>query len=249
MRTIQALDAGAKVSAKWPNHIWSSQAVSDAIKSPEMIKLTSNEDGASVSIHKSLLCFSSSYYAAALNGKFLEANNNNFEICLMGEHLQAFANWIYTGTISTNDESLIISLYLFADEVDILALRRSAISHVADLDVLSWTGVKLILMHVTKNSPIRKYALDSYIAHWKPTTDLSISLPLDPGTTADFLLAHSNFLSELLNGVALRDPSDRYSDECPCCVDLCRYHEHENDEERTATCGQLIWAKLPSRVG
>ena len=83
------------------------------------------------------MCFFSSYYAAALNGKFIEAKNDRFEVDLSEEHLHAFADWIYTGSfnmefLSETEECLYVNLYLFADQMDIIALRRSALSNLAD---------------------------------------------------------------------------------------------------------------------
>ncbi|CAD0100292.1 unnamed protein product [Aureobasidium mustum] len=208
------------------------------MKSPETIKLASTKDGVVVSIHKGLLCFFSSYYAAALNGNFLEAEKDRFEVGLSGAQLQAFAEWIYTGTFNVHDredEFLFISLYIFADLVDIIALRRSAISHIADLSIVSWSMVELILKNVTQNSPLRRHVSDNYIAHWMPTTDANRPRLPDSQTDSVYLVAHSNFMFELLKGVALRKVSADDATKCPCCNDLCKYHEHESDEEREAS--------------
>ncbi|KAG9911579.1 hypothetical protein KCU98_g7904, partial [Aureobasidium melanogenum] len=248
MRAIQVLPDYADLSDKWPSHVWSKKAVSRCIDSKELITLVSSQDKSEVYVNKDLLCFFSSYYAAALNGKFLEANKDRFEVDLSGEHLVAFRDWMYMGTfdhligyLSEGLECLYVKLYLFADQTDIIALRRNAISHLADEDLLTWDLAKLILMNLPENSPLRRYALDSFIAHWEPSYGLTIPR-LDSQSDPEYLL--SNFLGEVLTGVALRKlPTDDCT-QCPCDNDLCRYHEHESEEEREATCGKIQDAKL-----
>ncbi|KAH0157301.1 hypothetical protein KCU67_g7960, partial [Aureobasidium melanogenum] len=255
MRAIQALANGDRVSEKWPNHVWSPKAVSDALKkSSATIKLVSSQDGFEVSIHRELLCFFSSYYNAALNGKFLEATKDRFEVDLSEEHLHSFSYWIYTGSFnvellsgSESEESLYVKLYIFADQMDILALRRSAISHLADADPLTWDLVKLILMNLPENSPLRRSVLDMFIAHW--TLESKWGLP-EPDSPVDHecFPALYKFMREVMAGITLRTSCPEESTECPCCIDLCRYHEHESEEEREATCGQIENAKLCSRA-
>lgn len=188
-----------------------------------------------MTIHRELLCFFSSYYAAALNGKFIEAKNDRFEVDLSEEHLHAFADWIYTGSfnmefLSETEECLYVNLYLFADQMDIIALRRSALSNLADQEPLSWESVKVILMNLPETSLLRKFALDSFIAHWEPSNS-SMVPQLDNSTNSEYLLALYKFVGEVLTGVALRKFPVNDCTECPCCVNLCTYHEHENEEE------------------
>ncbi|KAH0156313.1 hypothetical protein KCU67_g8364, partial [Aureobasidium melanogenum] len=176
MRAIQVLSDYADLSDKWPSHVWSKKAVSKCMNSKEIITLVSSQDESEVYVNKDLLCFFSSYYAAALNGKFLEANKDHFEVDLSGENLVAFRDWMYMGTfdhligyLSEPLECLYVKLYIFADQMDIIALRRSAISHLPDEDPLTWDLIKLILTNLPESSPLRRYALDSFIAHWKPS--------------------------------------------------------------------------------
>ncbi|KAH0366444.1 hypothetical protein KCU65_g5376, partial [Aureobasidium melanogenum] len=245
----QVLPAFANLSEKWPNHVWSHKAVSKCMDDKELVTLVSSQDESEVYIHKDLLCFFSSYYAAALKGEFLEAKKDRFEVDLSGADLKAFRDWIYMGTfdhlecIEGSVERLYVKLYIFADQVDILALRRSAVSSLGDVNIIDWDLVKLILTSLPENSPLREYALDSYIAHWEPSS--SRVLPqLDSQNDPGYLL--SNFLGEVLTGIASgRLPVDDCT-ECPCCIGLCDYHEHESQEEREATCGKIKDAKLSS---
>lgn len=94
-------------------------------RSPEMIQLRSVH-GAVQSVNKALLCYFSSYYAAALNGRFAEARQEIFSVDLSGKQLQAFINWIHTGRLDLHiwEREDRVKLYIFADLVDVLALRR-----------------------------------------------------------------------------------------------------------------------------
>lgn len=205
--------------------------LSDAItKSPKTIKLVSKEDQVVVSVHKKLLCHYSSYYSAALSGKFLEAKKDQFEVDLPGEHLQSFANWLYTGEV---EEGTFIQLYIFADQVDIIALRRDIVDVMAkEDDVYRYNDISVLLMNLTQNSPLRKYMLDLYIHHWQPACDVEDPCPLDRDTDPENLLA--NFVYEVLKGLAARE-ENKDGNKCSCYNDICQYHEHSSKEEWEAS--------------
>ncbi|CAD0112147.1 unnamed protein product [Aureobasidium uvarum] len=164
-----------------------------------------------VSIHRKLLCLFSSYYAAALNGNFLEANKDRFEVDLSGEHLRAFAVWIYTGSLGRMSDDYdgmccLTSLYLFADQVNILALRRRTISLFAK-SFPTYDLVKIILMNVTPGSPLHRHVLDRYILHWTPSEDEDDPFLLDSKRDPDHILA--NFMYQVMKGLAVRQPKAR----------------------------------------
>ncbi|KAI4762066.1 hypothetical protein E4T52_05709 [Aureobasidium sp. EXF-3400] len=214
----------------------------DAItKSPKTIELVSKEDQVVVSVHKKLLCFFSSYYHAALNGKFLEAHKKRFEVDLSGEHLQGFTRWLYTGEAM---EDALVELYIFADRVDIMALRRDVISELAKKSLRCYGDVNLALLNLTHNLPLRRFLLDSYIAHWQPYFDGCDQCVLDDDTDADHQLA--NFIYQVMKGIAIRKMVDPPN--CSCCHDICQYHEHESKEEWRATCGQDEDSKMPASL-
>ncbi|KEQ74815.1 hypothetical protein M436DRAFT_20836, partial [Aureobasidium namibiae CBS 147.97] len=114
-------------------------------------------------MHKELLCFFSPYYSAALNGKFLEAQKHQFEVDLSGEQLQSFVEWIYTGKCAQQQGwDCYIYLYIFADQVDIIALRRDVLRWLSkSAETLSdYAGVRLMLKNVTQHSGLYKWMLD-----------------------------------------------------------------------------------------
>lgn len=54
---------------------------------------------------------------------------------------------------------------------------------------------------------------------------------LDDSTKSEYLLALYKFVGEVLTGVALRKLPVNDCTKCPCCVNLCTYHEHESEGE------------------
>lgn len=129
------------------------------MKSSKIITLVSNKDDEDdVTVHKELLCFFSPYYAAALNGKFLEAQKGQFEVDLNGEDLRMFIAWIYTGELTTGSLQN-ANLFIFADQVDILALRRDILSQLSKENhhMLRYDIVKHVLKNVTQQSQIEHW--------------------------------------------------------------------------------------------
>ncbi|KAI4738391.1 hypothetical protein E4T50_11144 [Aureobasidium sp. EXF-12298] len=236
-------------STKWAKHAWSPEAASAAIiKSKETVELISSEDQVVVLIHKELLCFFSSYYSAALKGKFLEAEKNQFEVDLDGDDLESFVTWIYTGKLAGDTQYCYVNLYVFADLVDIMALRRQVIGVLALGEPLRYELVKHIHVKLAHTSPLLKHALDFYIAHWGPSSDKDDPCLFDSDEDLDYLLA--NFIYQVMKGIAARDNAKDFYDraDCPCCSDVCQYHEHPSKEEWKATCGQLENSKMPTSL-
>lgn len=168
-----------------------------------------------------------------MKGTFLEARKDTFGVDLSGESLKGFESWIYTGyfhILPESKESLYINLYIFADQMDIMALRRSTVSNLADLNIINWDLVKLIVTNVAENSPLRMHVLDTFIAHWMPRKDRGKSCVFSRVFDPDDMV--SNSMYEVLKGVALRKSPPNGGTKCPCCSDLCKYHEHECEEER-----------------
>jgi hypothetical protein len=215
-----------------------------------------------VSVHRKLLCFFSSYFSAALNGKFLEAQKDHFEVELLGKHLKSFVTWIYTGGMTQAAMGHDIDLYIFADQVDIMALRRAALNQVAKKKrLLTYEHFAYLHQNLAQGSPLLRYTTDFYIAYWEPSNDSEDPCCLDSDTDPDHLLAQ--FLYQVLKGVATRKSVD--SPGCPCCNDICRYHEHSSKEEWKASmftryvrfwiltnnylaCGQFEDSKMPTSL-
>lgn len=207
-----------------------------------MIKLASTKDEVEVFVHKELLCFFSPYYLAALNGNFLEAQKDRFEVSLSGKQLKCFVAWIYTGKLSEPRSWVCdIRLFIFADRVDIIALRRDILRGISESDEVlpDYGSVLLMLKNITQHSPLHRWVLDAYIAHWTPEDDNGDSSRLDSYKDPDNLLA--NFIYQNMKGIAIRDndqdPDD--CDDCSCCNEVCKYHEHPSKEEWEASTLKL----------
>lgn len=196
--------------------------------------LASSEDQVEVSIHKELLCFFSPYYAAALNGNFSEAQKNRFEVDLLGRDLESFATWIYTGYLQQGTQiGRIVTLYIFADQVDIMALRRDALGQLSRLDgpMPNYRQVKQILKNLTQHSQLYLWTLKCYINHWVASVDAGDPCPLESDSDPDNLLAQ--FIYQVMKGVTLR--RERDAPGCVCCNDPCQYHEHASKAEWEAS--------------
>jgi hypothetical protein len=213
--------------------------ISDAIsRSSEVVKLASNDGNLEVPVHKELLCFFSSYYAAALKGGFSEAQKERFEVALSGNRLMCFITWLYTGGIVINKNSpcRILALYIFADQMDIIALRRDAISQFSKIDLVMifYDQVQFVLENVTQHSQLYRWVLDSYINHWEPEDDDDDPCLLDSDADPDNLLA--DFIYQVMRGIAISKSSgDRDSGDFVCCNSICQYHEHSSKEEWEAS--------------
>lgn len=129
------------------------------IKSTKTIKLASTKDEVVVFIHDELPCFFSSYYAAALKGSFLEAQKDRFDVDLSGKDLESLATWIYTGKCVQPDNWVcLVNLYIFADQVDIIALRRDILRWLSKskAKLADYEDVRLMLKNVTQQSELYK---------------------------------------------------------------------------------------------
>jgi hypothetical protein len=195
----------------------------------------SDDDEFEVLVHKELLCFFSSYYTAALKSNFSEAQKTRFDVALSGESLKFFITWLYTGSIPDNfyivDRCL--DLYAFADLVDIVALRRKALTKLSETEHLvpCYESIRLVLGHITQHSQLYKWLKDFYIAHWEPAHDDNDPCLFDNETDPDHLLAI--FMYKVMRGLA--DRKERDPDNCSCCSNICQYHEHESKEEWKAS--------------
>ncbi|KAH0335692.1 hypothetical protein KCU81_g8928, partial [Aureobasidium melanogenum] len=191
------------------------------------------------SVNKALLCYFSHYYAAALNGRFAEASQEIFRVDLSGKQLHVFINWISTGKLELQpwEREDRVKLYIFADLVDILALRRQIMTEKGRMERYREVGV--VMSHLPSNSPYRRRTVDYYANHWKPEDDI-----YDPISSLEITI-HRTFLCEVVQSEA-RAKVNRHPG-CPCCANVCNFHEHESEEEWHATCGQLRNTKKPEK--
>lgn len=142
-----------------------------------MLKAT---DGTTVGVHKDLLVFFSKYYEPALDGYFPQAAQTIFDVDLSRENLQRFKTWLHTGELAEpeHQEGICdcenhVRLYIFADVVDILALRREVMNYMTAVraPLPDWGPVRAIFSKLPQNSPLRRLVLRLFIAHWTPEDD------------------------------------------------------------------------------
>ncbi|THZ80979.1 hypothetical protein D6C84_06955 [Aureobasidium pullulans] len=242
---MQTKTNSGSASADWTSHSWDPKKVCAAItKSTKTIKLVSKTGEVTVSVHRELLCFFSSYYRAALKGNFSEAKTDSLIVDLSGKNLKDFVTWIYTGEIITTDETCDARLYVFGDQVDSLALRRSVLNEMHGKDALvRYEVIEILLSNLPEASALRKWTLARYINHWKPEDDETDPCLLDTVNDPGYNLA--NFVYQVLRGVVNREEDDSG---CYCCQNACNYHEHESKEEWEATCGQIEDMEMPEDI-
>ncbi|THV82064.1 hypothetical protein D6D26_10288, partial [Aureobasidium pullulans] len=122
--------------------IWRWWTLPDIVgRSSEMIQIQSqgNDDDKlyRATVHKELLCFYSTYYTAAIKDQFSEAQKHLFTVELSYEQTRLFVTWLYSGRLEHQPDELIdeedaYALYIFADQTDIIALRRTVMTFVID---------------------------------------------------------------------------------------------------------------------
>ncbi|KAI5204563.1 hypothetical protein E4T39_03514 [Aureobasidium subglaciale] len=222
----------------WQRNRWSRQTVDHfKNKSPDCIQFRSVQ-GELQSTNKALLCYYSTYYAAALDGQFAEAHQKVFDVELSDKQLKVFVDWIYAGQLELlaweREDRLM--LYIFADFTDNLAFRRRIMTESARME--RYREVGLALSSLPSKSPYCQRIIDHYAKHWRPEDDKCDAIKNIPE-----IVVHGDFFYEVLvrqssvKGVKLES--------CICCSNVCNYHEHESEEEWRATCGQLTNSKKP----
>ncbi|CAD0092308.1 unnamed protein product [Aureobasidium vineae] len=208
-------------------------------KSSEMIGIKSQDDDSSfnfcTTVHKELLCFYSPYYTAAMKGGFSERHKDIFTLELSGKQTKMFVKWLYTGCLECyawreDDNNDAYALYVFADQTDIIALRRTVMTCLATCLRRPATPGEMarLVSQFPEHSGLRRFLLDEAIADrkfqerenkvvawdWKKRGYLPEDFPED-------------FYAQLVIGhVKKKRWSFGSSTSNPC-----HYHEHEDGEE------------------
>ncbi|KAI5255241.1 hypothetical protein E4T42_01951 [Aureobasidium subglaciale] len=222
----------------WHRNCWSRQTV-DHFKntSPDCIQLRSAESELQT-IDKALLCYYSTYYAAALDGQFAEAHRKVFDVELSDKQLKVFVDWIYTGRLELlaweREDRLM--LYIFADFTDNLAFRRRIMTEDGRME--RYREVGLALSSLSSGSTYCRRIIDHYANHWTPEDD-----KYDAVKNIPEIVIHGDFFYEVL--VRQSSVKGVKQEKCICCSNVCNYHEHEGEEEWRATRGQLPKSKKP----
>lgn len=194
-----------------------------------------------VHISPDLLTFYSDYYRAALNGPLKVKAQYLQPLETTPETLQSFNDWLNTGFFPQTDQqyqrlnvSLLIRLYALGDQYLVIALRRAVLDAIAQRfsgavscqsdhrSIPHSDDLALAFQLLPPSSPLCKFLTYLFVCHWGECSD----------PRQDTLA--------LLTAVGLwhtsRDGSLHWKDQhCLCHHDLCRFHEHESEEERATS--------------
>lgn len=228
-------------------------------RSSEMIQIQSQgNDGDKLyraTVHKELLCFYSTYYTAAIKGRFAEAEQDKFVLELNCEQTRFFVAWLYSGRLEHHPDNGLDSedayaLYTFADQTDIIALRRTIMSFLID-STLRWLreqhfpgDLEKVIPRLPDQSQLRRFPLEEATTIWiddsrlysQEIEDFIVHDQVPDGYPRDFFV-------QLFEGYCLgmekkkkKDGGKRTADHT-CYDSPCEYHEHSNKRE-WQTCKQ-----------
>ncbi|THW87389.1 hypothetical protein D6D15_06727 [Aureobasidium pullulans] len=241
-------------------HIWSSDAVCDIITTKTNLLDCHARGGFHAIIHRDLLSYFSTYYAALIEGGFAEAGTDNIKFDLDYAPATLLVTWLYTGSISRSAQySDIFDLYLFADMTDLGALRKDIIDYLFKNSSSKGNpdlgDVTKVCATLTMSSGLVRWMVDRYGHHWAPYNTKRPEYTDAVAKHKDFFEqvdgSHANqFMYECRNtGVAGRgDPccDVPVAVHCNCGCEQrikrkrpqsCRYHEHATIDEWRACAG------------
>ncbi|THX19951.1 hypothetical protein D6D12_10545 [Aureobasidium pullulans] len=139
----------------------------------------------------------------------------------------------------------ITKLYILADWLNCIALQRLIVTAQHDRLTVScsslpaWKSLGLLSDSSLESSGLYQHYLTLYAQHWvghvrdeTHPDGQSIAATL----SEDLMPAHFAYRVLLMK---LRTAQNNKGEEkdCQCCHDRCKFHRHESEEERKATCG------------
>lgn len=209
--------------------------------------------------HSGLLSFYSTYFDAALNGRFKESKTG--VICLATEDpatYSRFEKWLYHGSLPDLDLDhtrppdflSVIDLWLFADSHGVPLLANTCIDRLRDLIVAHWvlpTGeMRYIYSHTLPISPLRRCVVDIFARVWRESEGAATVHGLD-------------FTEEIWRDVAMA-LLPRPKQLTRCTMDrmlMCEWHVHpkgvwcrnerlglDRERDERATKNVLEWAQV-----
>ncbi|KAG9687213.1 hypothetical protein KCU95_g11211, partial [Aureobasidium melanogenum] len=243
-----------KYKQAWRRNVWKQDTVAHLLnKDNSIVELKSKEKKTPEvrRVHKALLCFYSPYHDRLLNGEFAEAlaaPTKPLVINAGASVLELLLTWLYTGQVNmglpiegSNDgvEQWHIGtakLYIFADELNCVALQRSIMSKLVESckttpNLVGLDTIEFLSDSSLESSRLYQYYVDVFDAHWNGKLDAEIDSP----NAEDPMPPHFAYRLLLRRFRRLEDNNP----DCVCCHDPCKYHGHESEEERKATCGAL----------
>ncbi|KAI4765858.1 hypothetical protein E4T52_02781 [Aureobasidium sp. EXF-3400] len=215
--------------------IWRWWVVSDIIsKSHDMIEIKSQKDDSgsvfSVAVHKELLCFYSPYYTAAIKGAFSESRQESFTVELDHRQTQMFVEWLYTGRCDSDpwqqiNNHEVHSLYVFADQTDIIAFRRSIMTCLVRGGRVPPTPSDMakLVSQLPNDSGLRLFLLEEAVAEWRVGANRR-AMTEEEWKSRGYVREDfpEEFWDKLVYG--------QHGPYLPSCI-ACDYHEHTDEQE------------------
>jgi len=183
-------------------------------------------------IHKDLLCYYSPYYTAALKGGFSEAQNDTITIELPKKLMSELVSWLYSGTITSDEHTDLMKLYVFADEKMMLALRRSIMSRLVQAQAywfrMEVKGAMSYLKRIPQNSGLFRYLVEFWACVWSQT-----DAALDLANMDDNKRIPRLFFYQALQRLAelVRNRNEKAGPITSSLVTACNFHEHISIDE------------------
>ncbi|THZ84130.1 hypothetical protein D6C84_04393 [Aureobasidium pullulans] len=216
----------------WDSHIWTDQTTMRLMRAnQQQIEIRSNERmPLSLGVPHAVLHFYCPQTPALIGQPVILETTRAV--------LQLFFYWLYRGTVDTTNWHDVTELYFLGHSLNSVALMRSAITEMQkicrddendDTELFHYGHISVIDDMVSTSSGLFHYIEDTYFNHWRPSDDEDVNdNPREHQKTNLFFkkLFERSFKEQ------------REGANCSCCHDYCKYHGHESEAERLATCGR-----------
>ncbi|THX49365.1 hypothetical protein D6D06_08592 [Aureobasidium pullulans] len=216
----------------WDSHIWTDQTIMRLMRAnQQQIEIRSNERmPLSLGVPHAVLHFYCPQTPALIGQPVILETTRAV--------LQLFFYWLYRGTVDTTNWHDVTELYFLGHSLNSVALMRSAITEMQkicrddendDTELFHYGHISVIDDMVGTSSGLFHYIEDTYFNHWRPSDDEDVNdNPREHQKTNLFFkkLFERSFKEQ------------REGANCSCCHDYCKYHGHESEAERLATCGR-----------
>jgi hypothetical protein len=215
-------------------------------------------------VHRSFLIHYSEYFRKALTGPWKEAEDQSIPLhdVEVGP-VNIFVHWlyyqkipdrvsdwlrVYNGDNNDVDDSwtldrAILKTVVFADRFLVTGLRRAANNYYVDESPMDTPPYGLVIYcfeNLRQSSPILRFLADSQWRYWKPEFDEGDEDDKDGDLQLRSRHPH-DFLVRVMIRYAESEPGAKKT------LNLCDYHEHACEEEKT-TCQAALDSGRRSRT-
>ncbi|KAG9675049.1 hypothetical protein KCU99_g3272, partial [Aureobasidium melanogenum] len=228
----------------WSSHIWTEQTLMRMIGSnQQQVEIRTNERmPQSFMVPQSLL----RHYCSQLQPD-LALPGQPFVLETSRPVLTLFFGWLYTGKVDSSDWHNLTELYFLGHAAGSVALKRSTITQLQKAcrndqsnrtELFHYGHISVIEEMVGASSPLSRYVEDTYFNHWSPEADCD-GVNDDPSNYPKSSLFFKRLFQRSFK-------EQKEAESCSCCHDHCKYHGHESDAERLATCGLSSCPRPPA---